>query len=193
MSATLPPLNPPAAPATTPGAVLAFWFDAAHAAYWFEKSAAFDRLCVEALLPAHEQAAAGRLADWQTSAEGALALCVLLDQLPRNAFRGSPRAFASDPLARAVAGRALRRGFDLAFAPQRRKFFYLPFEHSEDLADQVLSEALFATVDAEALRYAVRHREIVERFGRFPHRNDALGRASTPEERDFLARPGSRF
>jgi uncharacterized protein (DUF924 family) len=187
------PLNPPAGPARTPEAVLAFWFDPLHEPFWFEKSADFDALCVAVLMSAYREAAAGRLAGWEATAEGALALCLLLDQLPRNAFRGGPQAFASDALARAVAWRALARGHDLGFEPKWRKFFYLPLEHSEDLADQLVSEALFATIDAEALRYAGRHREIVERFGRFPHRNAALGRASTAEEIAFLAEPMSSF
>jgi len=187
------PLSPPPGPAGTPAAVLAFWFDPAHEPFWFEKSAAFDALCVATLMPAHRDAVAGRLAAWETTAEGALALCLLLDQLPRNAFRGSAEAFASDALARAAAGRALARGHDLALEPKRRRFFYLPLEHSEDLADQLVSEALFATLDAEALRYAARHREIVERFGRFPHRNATLGRDSTAEEIAFLAEPMSSF
>jgi uncharacterized protein (DUF924 family) len=189
-----PALNPPARPAATPQEVLAFWFDAAHESFWFEKSEAFDRLCVAALLPAHERATAGALAQWRETAEGSLSLVLLLDQLPRNAFRGEPRAFASDALARAVARHALAAGHDLAVDATRRLFLYLPFEHSEDLADQFLSEALFATLGSEeTLFYATRHREIVERFGRFPHRNAALGRDTTAEERAFLAEPHSSF
>ncbi len=175
-------------------AVLAFWFRPEHEALWFEKNETFDLACVAALLPAHEAAVAGRLDDWEMTAEGALALCLVLDQLPRNAFRGQARAFASDAQALAVAGRALRRGFDLALDLKQRRFFYLPFEHSEDLSEQFLSEALFATLDsAESTLYARRHREIVQRFGRFPHRNAALGRASTAEEIAFLGEPMSSF
>lgn len=193
-AAAAPQFNPPARPAATPEQVLAFWFDDAHERLWFEKSEDFDRLCVMALLPAHERAMAGALDDWQASAEGSLALCILLDQLPRNAFRGQARAFASDAKARAVARHALHQGHDLAIDARRRRFLYLPFEHSEDLADQFLSESLFATFGEKELSfYAMRHREIVERFGRFPHRNEILGRATTAAEQEFLLEPHSSF
>lgn len=180
--------------AATPADVLAFWFDPAHEALWFEKNDAFDAACVAALLPAHERAVAGALDGWCATAEGTLALCILLDQLPRNAFRGQARAFASDPKARAVARQALASGFDLALPLKQRRFLYLPYEHSEDLGEQFLSEALFQTLDsAESTLYARRHREIVERFGRFPHRNAALGRSSTAAEVAFLTEPMSSF
>jgi uncharacterized protein (DUF924 family) len=194
MSDPEPALNPPAKPAATPQEVLAFWFDAAHERFWFEKSEAFDRLCVAALLPAHEKAMAGALTHWQETTEGSLALVLLLDQLPRNAFRGQAQAFGSDAKARAVAHHALLQGHDLATAKERRLFLYLPFEHSEALADQFLSEALFATFgDKDLLFYATRHREIVERFGRFPHRNAILGRDTTAAEQQFLTEPHSSF
>lgn len=178
----------------SPGLVLDFWFDPANRPFWFEKSEAFDAAFTGRLLPLHEAALAGRLRAWEESAAGVLALCILLDQLPRNAFRGQARAFASDGEARRIARIALKRGDDLAATPDQRLFLYLPFEHSELLADQYLSEALFAALgDPGLLDYARRHREIVERFGRFPHRNAALDRASTAEEEAFLRQPGSSF
>ncbi|HEU5272563.1 MAG TPA: DUF924 family protein, partial [Xanthobacteraceae bacterium] len=137
-------------------------------------------------LATYEAAAAGRLA-WDETADGALALLIVLDQFPRNMFRGSARAFAADPLARTIASRAIERGFDQAAAPSERSFFYLPFEHSEALADQERCIALNrAAGDADALKWAEQHADIIRRFGRFPHRNKALGRATTPEEQAFL-------
>ena len=178
----------------SPATVLDFWFAPEHAAFWFEKSAAFDAACIEALMPAHLAAVSGELEHWKAGADGTLALCILLDQLPRNAFRGQARAFASDAQARATARHALAQGFDLQTPVDRRGFLYLPFEHSEELADQFLSEALFRTFgDKDLTFYAARHREIVERFGRFPHRNGILGRVTTDAERRFLEEPHSSF
>jgi uncharacterized protein (DUF924 family) len=167
-------------------AVTAFW-RAAGPNKWFHKDADFDREIAARFLPAHEAAAAGGLADWETTSEGALALLLLLDQFPRNMFRGSARAFASDPLARAVAGRAIAHGFDTAAASTERIFFYLPFMHSENLADQERSLALVPqTGDSEQEKYAEIHADIIRRFGRFPHRNAVLERATTPGEQAFL-------
>lgn len=151
-----------------------------------------------------EAAAAGDCADWTGTPEGTLALLILLDQFPRNLNRGSPRAFTADGLARDVAAAAIAAGFDRALPWDRRRFFYLPFEHSEDEADQARSVALFRAwleesppdrrADAEdQLDAALRHQEIVLRFGRFPHRNPALGRVTTPEEAAFLQEPRSSF
>jgi len=180
--------------AATPAEVLAFWFAPGRRKQWFAVDQAFDGAVAAALAPAAAQAAAGALETWAATADGALALVLLLDQVPRNLGRGTPAAFASDALARQVARLALRRGFDLGRTREERVFFYLPFEHSEELADQFLSEALFATLgDADWSFYARRHREIVERFGRFPHRNAALGRSTTPGEAAFLAEPHSSF
>lgn len=165
---------------------------------WFESTPEFDAALRTEFLADHEDAAAGRLASWEASAEGALALVLLLDQIPRNIFRGSLRAYANDALARAAADRALARGFDRAVPCAWRGFFYLPFEHSEDLADQERALALFAALlptpeSPDPLRHARRHHEIIARFGRFPHRNAVLGRASTPAELAFLAEPDSSF
>ncbi len=169
----------------SPADVIAFW-RAAGPKRWFEKDAAFDDDIRRRFLKVHEAAAAGKLTTWEANAEGALALLILLDQFPRNMFRGQARAFASDPLALAVASRAILNGFDGAF-PDLRGFFYLPFEHSESLADQEKGVAFYKAVDdADGVKWAEIHTDIIRRFGRFPHRNAVLGRVSTPEERKFL-------
>ncbi len=168
-----------------PADVIAFW-RAAGPDRWFKKDAAFDDDIRRRFLTLHEAAAAGKLTAWEASAEGALALLILLDQFPRNMFRGETRSFAGDPLARAIASRAILNGFDGAF-PDIRGFFYLPFEHSEDLADQERGLTLYkAAGDADGLKWAEIHADIIRRFGRFPHRNAVLGRVSTPEEQKFL-------
>jgi uncharacterized protein (DUF924 family) len=154
---------------------------------WFTRDLDVDAAIVSRFLSVHESAAAGRLSDWERTAEGSLALVIALDQFPRHMFRGTARAFATDQLARAVAARAIASGFDRAFAPSERTFFYLPFEHSEDMADQERCLALFrATGDAELLKWAELHADIIRRFGRFPHRNAALGRSTTADEQAFL-------
>ncbi len=169
----------------SPAEVVAFWREVGPDR-WFKKDESLDAEIRGRFLGLHEAAADGKLAAWEQSAEGALALLVLLDQFPRNMFRGQARAFATDPLARAVASRAILNGFDGAY-PDMRQFFYLPFEHSEDLADQERGVALFKTAsDADGLKWAELHAGIIRRFGRFPHRNAVLGRATTPEERAFL-------
>ena len=182
-------------------AVLEFWFgrpgSSDHGrprAIWFKKNAAFDSAIRVRFRDDYERAAGGGLDDLLSSARECLALVILLDQFPRNLFRGMAKAFAADPKARHVAAQAVARGFDRAVSDTERRFFYLPFEHSESLADQERSLALFTAVaDPESIDYAIRHLEIIRRFGRFPHRNLALGRASTEAERAFLAQPGSAF
>jgi uncharacterized protein (DUF924 family) len=170
----------------TPADVLAFW-RAAGSDKWFEKDAAFDDEIGRRFLATYEAAAAGRLGAWEATPEDALALLIVLDQFPRNMFRRDARTYAADPLARAVAARAVARGFDQNFAPAEQTFFYLPFEHSEDIAGQERGLALFrATGDAELIKYAQEHVDIIRRFGRFPHRNAILGRDTTPEEQAFL-------
>ena len=171
---------------TTAAEVVRFWRLAGMRA-WFNGGEAFDRQCEALFLAAHLAAARREHEDWLDSAEGALALLLLLDQIPRNVFRGSGHAFASDGLARHYAGRALAAGHDAAFAPGLRAFFYLPFEHSEALADQRRAVELFTKLgNAESLKYAHAHLEVIEKFGRFPHRNRALGRISTPQEQAWL-------
>lgn len=174
---------------STPDAVLRFWRDAGPKR-WFARDDAFDAEFRVRFLPTHEAAAAGRLQDWLRSADGALALVLLLDQFPRNAFRGTPRMYASDAQAREAADAAIRAGFDGAVDAELRPFFYLPFMHSERLEDLERCVALNTRVGGESLRFARHHRDIVARFGRFPHRNAILGRASSPEEEQFLEEGG---
>ena len=169
--------------------VVAFWREAGPS-LWFAKDAAFDRRFRDRFLSLHEAARRGELASWQETSEGALALIVLLDQFPRNAFRGTARMYASDVEARAVASAAIAAGHDRAIEPALRVFVYLPFGHSESLADQERSVALCAPLGEPNLTHAKHHRDIVRHFGRFPHRNALLGRASTEEERRYLAEGG---
>jgi uncharacterized protein (DUF924 family) len=169
-----------------PSDVVSFWIQAGPKA-WFAKSEAFDAEIRERFEALHHAAARGELDEWAETPEGALALLLLLDQFPRNLFRGSPHAFATDPLARKVAREAVDRGFDKEVDPALRQFFYLPFEHSERLEDQDRGVLLCAASgDAELVKWAELHRDIIHRFGRFPHRNERLGRATTDEERAFL-------
>jgi uncharacterized protein (DUF924 family) len=171
---------------TTPADVLAFW-RAAGPDKWFEKDDALDKEIRACFLDTYTAAAAGRLAAWEDDPESALALVIVLDQFPRNMFRGDARTYAADPLARAVTERAIARRFDQCFPPAERRFFYLPFEHSENLADQERGVALSrAAGDEEGVKYAEIHADIIRRFGRFPHRNRVLGRTTTPEEQAFL-------
>jgi uncharacterized protein (DUF924 family) len=173
----------------TPDTVLSFWRDAGYDR-WFARDAAFDARCRADLLDAHHAAARRELEHFMESADGALALTILLDQIPRNVFRDSGHAFATDPLARHYAACAIDRGDDRVVDPALRVFFYMPFEHSEAMADQERSVALAATLQGEDgrvyLDYAQRHREVIARFGRFPHRNRALGRDNTTEEQAWL-------
>jgi len=169
-----------------PDDVLAFW-RAAGPKKWFTKNSAFDAEITARFLKTYEAAAANALGAWEANAESALALVIVLDQFPRNMFRGTPRAFAADPLARAVADRTIARGFDQEIKLSFRGFFYLPFEHSEDFADQERCVVLArATGDADALKWAEIHADIIRRFGRFPHRNAILGRTTTAAEQAFL-------
>ena len=172
-----------------PLAVVRFWREAGPGR-WFRRDEAFDTLFRERFLAAHEAAAAGRLSRWSETPDGALALVLLLDQFPRNAFRGTPRVYATDALARAAADDAIARGHDVRVDPALRPFFYLPFMHSEDLRDLDRCVALTQEVGGEHLRFARHHRDIVARFGRFPHRNTVLGRGSSQEEERFLAEGG---
>lgn len=173
-----------------PGDVVAFWRTAG-AEKWFEKDTDFDAAIRERFLATYEAAAAGRLHAWEQTPKGAFALLIVLDQFPRNMFRNDARTYAADGLARAVADRAIAQGFDQLFPVQERAFFYLPFEHAENMADQERCVALFrATGDAELVKWAEAHADIIQRFGRFPHRNATLGRLTTSEEQAFLDEGG---
>ena len=172
-----------------PRAVVRFWSEAGPGR-WFRRDDSFDALFRQRFLAAHEAAAAGTLSGWSTAPEGALALVLLLDQFPRNAFRGSPRVYATDVQARAAADAAIAAGHDLRVEPTLRPFFYLPFMHSEDPRDLERCVALNQELGGEQLRYAQHHRDIVARFGRFPHRNGVLGRTSSGEEERFLSEGG---
>ena len=173
-----------------PAGILAFWREAGRER-WYRRNEAFDADVRRRFLALYRQAAAGELASWETSDDGTLALVILLDQFPRNMFRGTPQAFASDPLARDVARGALERGVDRRVDPALREFLYMPFMHSEHLPDQELCIALFEHAGhAESLTYAREHAGIIRRFGRFPHRNRLLGRETSPDEQAFLDNGG---
>lgn len=172
-----------------PSDIIAFWSEAGPSR-WFAKDDAFDHGFRDAFLVAHEAACRGELDDWQRTPGGALALILLLDQFPRNAFRGTARMYASDARALEIASTAIAAGRDRHTDADLRLFFYLPFAHSEQLADQERSVALCRGLDQKSLSHAEGHRDIVKRFGRFPHRNPILGRTMTAEEQRFLDEGG---
>lgn len=189
-------------------AILTFWFGdprdpqsdyGQQRKAWFQKDLAFDAQIRQRFLTDYERAVAGECDRWADTPHGTLALILVFDQFPRNLFRSDPQSFATDPQALALARHAVDQGWDRALLPVERLFIYLPFEHSETLADQHQSVALFEGLVQTApelestLDYAYRHREVIARFGRFPHRNDVLARATTPAEAEFLTQPGSRF
>ena len=174
----------------TPADILAFWREAGRDR-WYEKDDAFDAEVRRRYLSLWQKAAAGELSSWEESDDGALALVIVLDQFPRNMFRGDARTYASDAPAREVAHRAIERGVDARIDPELRQFLYLPFNHSEHLADQLRCIELFSkTSNTEQQKYADHHADIIRRFGRFPHRNRILGRSTTPEEQAFLDEGG---
>lgn len=173
----------------TPQTVIDFWRSAGPKR-WFAKDDAFDATFRDTFHATHLQAARRELESWLDSAEGTLALLILLDQYPRNAFRGTAHMFATDPLARLYAQRMVDAGLDRQVEPALRAFCYLPFEHSEDPKDQQRSLTLNQQLDANTYRWAKQHAQIIERFGRFPHRNAVLARDTTDEERAFLDKGG---
>ena len=181
------------APAPDPQALLGVWFTPETRPLWFKSTPDFDAMLAARFGLTYEAARAGRLEGWRAAPLSALALTIALDQLPRNLFRDSAQAFATDAQARATAADAIARGFDRELTPEQRKFLYMPFMHSEALADQDEGVRLFTALgDAETLDFMRRHRDLIARFGRFPHRNAVLGRRSTPDEAAALA-DGARF
>ncbi len=189
----------------TPEEILAFWFgregEEGYGQFreaWFTKDPDFDREIRDRFEDVYEAAMAGKLEAWKEEARSCLALIIVLDQFPRNMFRGDPRMYAADGLALAAARHAVEQAYDRELPPFQRMFVYLPFEHSENLEDQRFSVELFRRLAEETgsedlVVYAVRHLRIIERFGRFPHRNEILGRRTTPEEAKFLEEPDSSF
>jgi len=172
---------------TLPTDILDFWFAEAMRSKWFASTPQLDAEIKEQFEPIWEAAFRGELDDWLNSADGCLALTIILDQLPLNMFRGTAKSFASEAKSRDIARHAIDQGFDMQIDPTRLAFLYMPFMHSENLADQDLSVALFEAAGLENnLRFAKHHRELVRRFGRFPHRNAILDRANTPQEIDYL-------
>ena len=191
------------APAASPQDVLDFWFGQPATTQalpqWFRKDPAFDAQIARLFGATIERALDGQLDDWQSTPASTLALLVVLDQFTRNTWRNTPGAFAGDARALRIAQAAVARGDDRQLGCWQRSFVYLPFEHTEDRAVQTVALELFAALAAQHPEtaaqhvWAVKHAEIIERFGRYPHRNPVLGRVSTPEELDFLSQPGSSF
>lgn len=170
--------------------ILDFWFEETQTRQWFQVDPAFDKTVTDRYLDSYEKASLGIYDDWKNSSDGCLALCLLLDQFPRNMFRGSAKAYATDSKALVIAKYAISKGFDQVLIPIKRRFLYLPFEHSENLNDQRRCVELFETMkkyDPMGHDYALRHLKTIERFGRFPHRNIILSRMDTPEEQEYLA------
>ena len=176
--------------------ILKFWFEETQPPQWFQVSPEFDDAIRVRFIDAYEKAFMGIFDDWKKNEDGCLALCLLLDQFPRNMFRGKPKSFASDGKALVVSKFAIAKGFDQVLSPIKRRFLYLPFEHSENLNDQRRCVELFEKMkkdDPLGYDYALRHLKVIETYGRFPHRNVILGRMNTPEEEEYLAAPGSGF
>lgn len=176
--------------------ILHFWFEETSPAQWFQKNDIFDGQITDRFLVTYEMAANGLCDGWSVDPDGCLALCILLDQFPRNMFRNSGRAFATDNKALLIAKHTVSKGFDQILPPIQRRFIYLPYEHSEKLADQKKSVTFFEGMKEEdpvGYDYALRHYDVIERFGRFPHRNKILGRENTQEEEEYLAQPGTGF
>lgn len=178
----------------TPQSVLDFWFTELTPKQWFVKDPEVDQTVTERFAGLHLALSRQVPPEWRASAEARLALVIVFDQFPRNIYRGSPLAFATDSLGLKAAKAAIALGSDAAVSEDRRIFFYLPFEHAETLADQERAVALCEALGNETyLDFARQHQDIIQRFGRFPHRNSILGRTSTPEEEAYLAEPGAGF
>ena len=174
--------------------ILHFWFEELEPSQWWVKDENLDRLIYERFAEVHEQAKHCELYEWRKTADGRLAEIIVLDQFSRNMFRGTPQVFSCDPLALVLAQEALAGGFDQQLPPANRSFIYLPFMHSESIKIHQIAEKLYRQPGLEAnLEWEIKHKNIIERFGRYPHRNEILGRESTEEEIEFLSQPGSSF
>ena len=176
--------------------IIRFWFEETSPRQWFQKDDSFDTEIRERFLVTYEMARKDLCADWTRDCDGVLALCLLLDQFPRNMFRDNPKAFETDGKILLIVKEALHKGFVALLNPVKRKFMYMPFMHSENLSDQRKSVSLFEMMkddDPLSYEYALKHLEVIEKFGRFPHRNQVLGRSSTAEEENYLELPGAGF
>ncbi len=176
--------------------VLSFWFDEIDPVQWFQKNDNFDAEVRDRFLCTYDMARKDMCSSWNKDADGVLALCIVLDQFPRNMFRNLPKSFETDAKAMAVSNEAIHKGLDQVLSPQKRRFIYMPFMHSEKLEDQRTCVSLFEGVKSDdplSHEYAIKHLKVIEEFGRFPHRNVILGRQSTPAEEIYLARTDSGF
>lgn len=176
--------------------VLDFWFVQTQPQQWFQVNEEFDQVVKDQFEESYQLAADGVYEDWKNDADGALALVLLLDQMPRNMFRGTSKAFATDGKALVVSKYAISKGLDQVLTPPKRRFLYLPFEHSENLNDQRRSVELFESMkddDPLGYDYAMRHFKVIEKYNRFPHRNKIIGRENTPDEEEYLSQPGAGF
>ena len=182
------------APICSPSEILSFWFEELRPEHWFKPPQGLDEQCRRRFLSTHLALARDVPPLWRATPEDRLAAILVLDQLPRNIYRATPLAFATDGLALNEAKRAIAEGADLAVLSERRFFFYMPFEHSEDIDDQILSVKLFTELaDPNYLDFAIRHHEVIRLFGRFPHRNAIMGRTSTSAEEVYLSQPDAGF
>ncbi|MGL6312443.1 DUF924 family protein [Vibrio sp. WXL103] len=174
--------------------IIQFWFSDIEPRQWWQKDSQFDRLVEKRFGHLHQQAMAGELYTWRPIAQGSLAEIIILDQFSRNIFRDTPQAFAGDSLALALAQRMVEKGQDLELDPVQRRFVYLPYMHSESMLIHTQAVALYERLDnPESLSFEFEHKAIIDRFGRYPHRNSILGRESTPQELEFLKQPKSGF
>ena len=176
--------------------VLTFWFEDTKTQQWFQVNPDFDAKIRDEFEDLYKAAREGLCEDWKNDPDGCLALCLVLDQFPRNMYRDTPQAFATDKQALLIAKHAISKGFDQVLKPIKRRFIYLPYEHSENINDQRTCVELFESMKDEdplGYEYAVKHLRVIEKFNRFPHRNSILGRDNTSEEDEYLAQPGAGF